>query len=145
MHFIQCEESTDILGIVNEFVQYVQSYFQYVEIPINVCIPTIADKNISRKSRKETKRSKELLYMDRYFLNGWVYFSLGQVVFQLKYEHFIQNRNFSSSLVFAYWCPFVTILKCCNLQSHYSFFQVYETASYIVPILYNKLCTSTGD
>ena len=77
MHFIQSEESTDILGIVNEFVQYVQSYFQYVEIPINVCIPTIADKNISRKSRKETKRSKELLYMDRYFLNGWVYFSLG--------------------------------------------------------------------
>ena len=31
----------------------------------------------SRKSWWETKRSKELLYVHRYFLNGWVYFSLG--------------------------------------------------------------------
>ena len=28
---------------------------------------------------------------------------------------FIQNINFSSSVVFIYWCPFVTIFKCCNL------------------------------
>ena len=30
VHFIQCQTSTDISGIVNEFVQYVQNYFQYV-------------------------------------------------------------------------------------------------------------------
>ena len=29
-----CQTSTDIWGIVNEFVQYVQNYFQYVYIPI---------------------------------------------------------------------------------------------------------------
>ena len=32
--FIQCQTSTDISGIVNEFVQYDQNYFQYVYIPI---------------------------------------------------------------------------------------------------------------
>ena len=31
---IQCQTSTDILEIVNEFVQYVQNYFQYLYIPI---------------------------------------------------------------------------------------------------------------
>ena len=31
---IQYQASTDNLGIVNEFVQYVQNYFQYVYIPI---------------------------------------------------------------------------------------------------------------
>ena len=30
----QCQTSTDILGIVNEFVQHVQNYFQYLHIPI---------------------------------------------------------------------------------------------------------------
>ena len=35
---------------------------------------------------------------------------------------FIQNKNFLSSVVFAYWCLFVTIYKCCNLQSNYTFF-----------------------
>ena len=32
--FIQCQTSTDISGIVNEFDQYVQNYFQCVYIPI---------------------------------------------------------------------------------------------------------------
>ena len=30
VHFIECQTSTYVLGIVNEFVQYVQNYFQYV-------------------------------------------------------------------------------------------------------------------
>ena len=34
MHFIQYQISTDNLRIMNEFVQYVQNYFQYVYIPI---------------------------------------------------------------------------------------------------------------
>ena len=34
LHFIQSETSTDISGIVNEFVQCVQNYFQHVYIPI---------------------------------------------------------------------------------------------------------------
>ena len=62
VHFIQCQTSTDISWIVHSFVQYVQNYFQYVYIPI---YPTIGDKNIGRKSWWETKRSKELLYLDR--------------------------------------------------------------------------------
>ena len=45
--FIQCQISTYILGIVNEFVQYVQNYFQYLYLPI---YPTTGDKNISKKS-----------------------------------------------------------------------------------------------
>ena len=45
-----------------------------------------------------------------------MYFSIGQIVFQLECEHL-------SSVVFAYWCPFATIFKCCNLQSHYTFFK----------------------
>ena len=28
---------------------------------------------------------------------------------------FIQNINFLFSVVLVYWCPFVTIFKCCNL------------------------------
>ena len=28
---------------------------------------------------------------------------------------FIKNINFSTSVVFIYWCPFVTVVKCCNL------------------------------
>ena len=32
VHFIQCQISTDILGIVKESVQYVQNYFQYLNI-----------------------------------------------------------------------------------------------------------------
>ena len=32
-HFIQCQISTDILEIVNEFVQCDQNYFQYMYIP----------------------------------------------------------------------------------------------------------------
>ena len=38
--------ATDILGIVNEFIQYVQNYFQYLCITIE---PAIGDKNKSRK------------------------------------------------------------------------------------------------
>ena len=34
VHFIQSQTSTDILRIVNEFVQYVQVYFQYLYKPI---------------------------------------------------------------------------------------------------------------
>ena len=34
LHFIQCRTSTDISGIINEFVQCDQNYFQYVYIPI---------------------------------------------------------------------------------------------------------------
>ena len=34
VHFIQCQTSTDILGIMNEFVQYAKNYIQYVYIPI---------------------------------------------------------------------------------------------------------------
>ena len=34
VHCIQYQTSTGILGIVNEFVQYVPSYFQYEYIPI---------------------------------------------------------------------------------------------------------------
>ena len=34
VHFIQRQTTTDISGIANEFVQYVQNYFQYVYIPI---------------------------------------------------------------------------------------------------------------
>ena len=33
VHCIPCQTSTEILGIVNEFSQYVQNYFQYVNIP----------------------------------------------------------------------------------------------------------------
>ena len=84
VHFIQCQVFTEILGIVDEFVQYVQNYFRYVCIPIS---PKIDDKNISWNSWKETKRSKELLYFDRYFLYGWVHFSLCWIVFQLDVEH----------------------------------------------------------
>ena len=36
---------------------------------------------------------------------------------------FIQNIIFFFSVVFVYWYPFVTIFKCCNLQSHYPFFR----------------------
>ena len=58
---------------------------------------------------------------------------------------FIRNRNFLTSVVLYTGAPFVTIFKCCNLQYHYTFFQVHQTASDIVPVLYNKPCTSTGD
>ena len=71
-----------------------------------------------------------------------MYCSLGQIVFQLEREHLFKNINFLSSVVFVCWCPFVTIFKCCNLQSHDTFFQVHKTASDIVPILSNKSCTS---
>ena len=33
-----------------------------------------------------------------------------------------QNISCLSSVVFAYWCPFLTIFKFCNLYSHYVFF-----------------------
>ena len=36
---------------------------------------------------------------------------------------FIQNVDFLSLVVFLYWCPFVTKLKCHNLFSHYTFFK----------------------
>ena len=35
--------------------------------------------------------------------------------FSIAVWAFFQNMNFSSSVVFLYWCPFVTIFKCCNL------------------------------
>ena len=35
--------------------------------------------------------------------------------FSIGVGPFIQNINFLSSVVFVYWCPFVTIFKCCNL------------------------------
>ena len=34
VHFIHCQTSTDISEIVNDFVQYVQNYFQYVYISL---------------------------------------------------------------------------------------------------------------
>ena len=35
--------------------------------------------------------------------------------FSIGVSIFIQNINFSTSVVFIYWCPFVTIFKCYNL------------------------------
>ena len=43
---------------------------------------------------KETKRSKELLYVDYYFLNGQVCFTLGQIFFQLEYGHLFKIYTF---------------------------------------------------
>ena len=34
--------------------------------------------------------------------------------FPIEVWAFIQNINFLSSVVFVYWCPFVTIFKYCN-------------------------------
>ena len=34
--------------------------------------------------------------------------------FSIGVSAFIQNINFSSLVDFVYWCPFVTIFKCCN-------------------------------
>ena len=65
--------------------------------------------------------------------------------FSIGVGAFVQNINFSSSVLFVYWCLFVSIFKYCNFQSHYTFFQVHQTASDIVSITYNKPCTSTGD
>ena len=31
--------------------------------------------------------------------------------------------HFSSSVIFVYWCPFATIFKCSNLQSHNTFYK----------------------
>ena len=70
---IQFQISTDISGIMNGFLQYVQDYFQYVQIPTE---PTFGEKKISWESWEEIKRSKELLYLDCYFLNDLGLFSL---------------------------------------------------------------------
>ena len=43
--------------------------------------------------------------------------------FSIGVSAFIQNINFLSSVVLIYWCPLVEICKCCNLQSHYTFFK----------------------
>ena len=43
--------------------------------------------------------------------------------FSIGVWSFIQNINFLSSVVFVYWCPFVIIVKCYNLQFHYTFFK----------------------
>ena len=49
--------------------------------------------------------------------HSWLdYFSIGV-------RAFIQNINFLSSVVFAYWCPFVIVVKYYNLQFHYTFFR----------------------
>ena len=125
---------------MNEFVQYVQSSFQYVYIPIQ---PTIGDKNI-RSKEKSHKRSKELLYVDHYFLNGWGISVLVRLIFFWSMRIYYK-QTFSFSVVFVCWCPFVTIFKCSNFQSHYTFFQVHQVTSDIVPILYNKPCIYTGD
>ena len=50
MHFILCQTCTDILGIVNEFVQFVQNYFQYVYIAI---LPEIEGKNLVESHDKK--------------------------------------------------------------------------------------------
>ena len=34
--------------------------------------------------------------------------------FSIGVSAFIQNINFSSLVDLLYWCPFVTIFKCCN-------------------------------
>ena len=47
-------------------------------------------------------------------LQSWLYYFSNEV------SAFVQNINFLSSVVFLYWCPFVTIFKRCNLQSHYT-------------------------
>ena len=65
--------------------------------------------------------------------------------FSIGVLKFIQNINFSSSVVFVHCCPFVTVFQCCNLQFHYTFFQKQQTASDVVTILYNKLYTSAGE
>ena len=62
-------------------------------------------------------------------LQSWLYYFSNEV------SAFVQNINFLSSVVFLYWCPFVTII---------TLFQVHQTASDTVPIIYNKSCTSTG-
>ena len=55
--------------------------------------------------------------------------------FSIGVWKFIQNINF---FIFSRWRPFFAIFKCSNLQSHYTFFQVHQIASDIVPIFYNK-------
>ena len=67
--------------------------------------------------------------MDRYLLNGWGYFSLALIDFQLAYEHLFKILTFSSSVVFVCWCSFVTIFKCSNLQFHYTFAKAHQISS----------------
>ena len=52
---------------------------------------------------------------------------------------FIQNINFSSSVIFVYCCPFVLIFQCCNLQFHYTFFQKQQTTSDVLNSLQRTL------
>ena len=72
---------------------------------------------IRNQKFKETFMYGSLLFKWMGVFQSWLdYFSIGV-------SAFIQNIIFLSSVVFAYrWCPFVTIYKCCNLQSNYTFF-----------------------
>ena len=56
----------------------------------------------------------------------------------------VKHPQYQTSLIVC-WCPFVTIFKYSNLQSHYTFFQLHQIVKDIVPILYNKPCICTGD
>ena len=111
VHCIHCQTSTDILGIVNEFAQYVQNYFQYVYKPFNSQL--VIKKSVEDHDKKPKYQRNFYVWTVTFkwisVFQSWLdCFSIGVLAF-------IQNINFLSSVVFAYWCPFVTIFKCCNL------------------------------
>ena len=88
----------------------------------------------------ETKKLRELLYVDHYyFLNGWDISVLVKLIFDWCMNVY-SKYNF---LIFNSFYMLVSL--CYNLQSHYTFFQVHQIPSGIIPILYNKPCLYTWD
>ena len=114
VHCIQCQTSTYILGIMNECVQFVQNYVQYVYIPIN---SQLVIKTVENHDRNQKIKGTFICWPLFFKWMGvsqswWDSFSIGIWAF-------IQNISFSSSVVFIYWCPFVTILLQFAVSLHF--------------------------
>ena len=77
----------------------------------------------------------EILYLNHYFLNGWVYFSLHQIVFQLEYKNLLKIYNFYiqyslytvfhllqflNAVICSLITPFLNSIKLHQIQSQFS-------------------------
>ena len=91
MHCIQCQTSTDILEIMNEFVQYGQNYFQYVYIPIQ---PTQLMIKYKLKIMIRTQKIKGSFICGLLFFKCMGVFQSWLDSFSTRVWAFIQNRKF---------------------------------------------------
>ena len=72
------------------------------------------------------QKIKGTLYLDHYFLNGWAYFSLDKIGFQLEYEHLLTIQNMYAGV---HLLQFLNALTCSPIKLFFKNIKLHQILS----------------